>query len=106
MCFKTPDDAMKAKMALNNSTFNGKQLYVNHYEIKEVRKQQQESARDLADFNKYKQQQVQSNPADLLRNPEMVAMLSQLINMMPKLQNQGGYNNRGGFGGGQQRGGY
>lgn len=38
VCFKNPEDASKAKQALHQQPFNGKQLYINHYEIKEVRK--------------------------------------------------------------------
>lgn len=38
VCFKSPDGASKAKNELNQTPFNGKQLYINFYEIKEVRK--------------------------------------------------------------------
>jgi len=38
VCYKSPDNAAVARQQLNMSTFNGKQLYVNHYELKEVRK--------------------------------------------------------------------
>ena len=37
VCFKSPEGALKAKELLNGSQFNGKSLYVNHYEIKEFR---------------------------------------------------------------------
>jgi RNA recognition motif-containing protein len=37
VCFKQPDCASKAKAELNNHAFNGKSLYINHYEIKEIR---------------------------------------------------------------------
>jgi len=39
VCFKSPEGASKAKAELHQQTFMGKQLYINHYEIKEVRKQ-------------------------------------------------------------------
>ena len=35
VCFKSPDAAALAKQNLNGFTFNGKTLYVNHYELKE-----------------------------------------------------------------------
>lgn len=38
VCFTTPDQAASAKQALNGRPFEGKQLYVNNYELKEYRK--------------------------------------------------------------------
>lgn len=75
VCYKSPDHAALAKQQLNQSTFNGKQLYINHYELKEVRKIQQEEARDKADF----QNQKKSNPAalslDIINRPEIYQLI-------------------------------
>lgn len=38
VCFEKPEDAYTAKTNLHTQPFNGKQLYINHYEIKELRK--------------------------------------------------------------------
>lgn len=38
VCYKSPDSAALAKQQLHQQTFNNKQLYINHYELKEVRK--------------------------------------------------------------------
>lgn len=37
VCFEKPESAIEAKNNLNSISYNGKQLYVNHYEIKEQR---------------------------------------------------------------------
>jgi len=50
VCFKNPENASRAKTELNQHTFNGKQLYINHYEIKELRKVQYEDIHDKTDF--------------------------------------------------------
>jgi RNA recognition motif-containing protein len=38
VCFKNPDNAALAKQHGPQQTFNNKTLYINHYEIKEIRK--------------------------------------------------------------------
>lgn len=38
VCYKNPEHASNAKAKLQNSNLNGKQLIVNNYEIKELRK--------------------------------------------------------------------
>ena len=38
VCFKTPDCALNAKEKMHEFDINGKKLYVNHYEMKELRK--------------------------------------------------------------------
>ena len=53
ICYKQPDSAAVAKSTLNNTTYDGKTLIINHYEIKEQRKIQIEDAIDKADFEKY-----------------------------------------------------
>lgn len=54
VCFKNPEKASQAKAELHQQTFNGKQLYINHYEIKEIRKAQYEEFHDKTDFQNYK----------------------------------------------------
>ncbi len=60
VCYKNPEHAAQAKSRLNQQTFNGKMLYINHYEIKELRKIQQEEIKDKADFNNYRKLQSPS----------------------------------------------
>jgi RNA recognition motif-containing protein len=55
VCFKSPESAQRAKQEMAGFNFNGKSLYINHYEIKEIRKQQKEEMHDKTDFQKYKQ---------------------------------------------------
>jgi RNA recognition motif-containing protein len=71
VCFKSPEKAMLAKNELHNYVLNGKQLYINHYEIKEIRKTQQDELRDQIDFNNYKKQHNPTNPTDMLNNPQI-----------------------------------
>lgn len=54
ICFKEPDCAAQAKQNLHKQTFDDKVMFINHYEIKEVRDVQKEEALDKADFEKYK----------------------------------------------------
>jgi RNA recognition motif-containing protein len=49
VCFKTPDQAHEAKNR-TNLTLNGRQLYVNHYEIKQYRDLKTEDSKDKQDF--------------------------------------------------------
>mmetsp|Transcript_30593 Transcript_30593/g.30051 ORF Transcript_30593/g.30051 Transcript_30593/m.30051 type:complete len:124 (+) Transcript_30593:855-1226(+) len=37
VCFKKPEEAQHAKNNCHNQNFNGKALYINFYEIKEIR---------------------------------------------------------------------
>jgi len=71
VCFRNPDHAAQAKINLNQQTFNGKQLYINHYEIKELRKVQQEEVRDKADYQNYKKQNPGQFNIDLINKPEI-----------------------------------
>lgn len=62
-----------AKSQLHLTSLFGKQMYVNHYEIKEVRKQQFEEKHDVIDFNNYKKQFTNLN--DIFNKPEMFTIL-------------------------------
>jgi RNA recognition motif-containing protein len=100
VCYKSPDAAALAKQQLHQQTFNGKQLYINHYEIKEIRKIQQEEIRDKADFNNYKKQNQGSLNLDIINKPEIFALIQQLIMYMQRSQpsfkqGMGPYQNRG-----------
>jgi len=87
VCFKQPDSAAVAKQTLNNSTYDGKTLMINHYEIKEQRKIQIEDAIDKADFEKYQAQQSGAfHLADLTSHPHMTQILQQLLDIMQQNQ--------------------
>jgi polyadenylate-binding protein len=75
VCFKNPEKASQAKAELNQTTFNGKQLYINHYEIKEIRKVQYEDVHDKTDFQNYKKQNL-GYTVDLFNKPEIYALLN------------------------------
>lgn len=81
VCFKNPDQATQAKMALHQQTYNGKQLYINHYEIKELRKVQQEDVRDKTDFQNYKKQNPINFSMDMINKPEMAQLIQTLFNL-------------------------
>lgn len=101
VCFEKPEEAYQAKTTLHNQPFNGKQLYINHYEIKELRKIQNEDIRDKTDFQNYKKQSS-GYTMDLLNKPEVFALLNHLLSLVqPKLQSM--YNPRGNFKRGGQR---
>ena len=87
VCFKQPDSAAVAKQTLNNSTYDGKTLMINHYEIKEQRKIQIEDAIDKADFEKYQAQQSGAfHLTDLTSHPHMTQILQQLLDIMQQNQ--------------------
>ena len=89
VCFQNPDNAAYAKQQLHQTTFNGKQLFINHYEIKELRKIQQEDIRDKADYQNYKKTQSQGAfSLDMINRPEIFTLIQQLIMYMQRNQNQ------------------
>jgi RNA recognition motif-containing protein len=79
VCYKSPDSAALAKQQLNLQTFNNKQLYINNYELKEVRKIQQEDARDKADFQSFKKQSPTALSLDILNKPEIYQLIQYLM---------------------------
>jgi RNA recognition motif-containing protein len=88
VCFKNPEKASQAKAELNQTTFNGKQLYINHYEIKEIRKAQYEEFHDKTDFQNFKKQNL-GYTVDLFNKPEIYALLNQIFTFIgPRLQSQ------------------
>jgi len=87
VCYKQPDSAAVAKANLNNATFEGKTLIINHYEIKEQRKIQIEDAIDKADFEKYQAQKTGAfHLNDLTSHPHMTQILQQLLDIMQQNQ--------------------
>lgn len=74
VCYKSPEEASRAKASLNQTVFNGKQLYINHYEIKEVRKAQYEEIHDRNDFNNYIKSNT--NVSNILGKPEILAIIT------------------------------
>lgn len=95
VCYKSPDHAALAKQQLNQQTFNGKQLYINHYELKEVRKLQQEEARDKADFQNHKKSNPGALSLDIINRPEIYQLIQFL---MTQINRQQGFNRQGGMG--------
>jgi len=53
VCFKKPDACSQAKQALQGQAFEGKQLIINHYEIKEIRDLLNEEIKDKRDWENY-----------------------------------------------------
>jgi len=94
VCFKSPEEASRAKNECHQQNFNGKMLYINHYEIKEVRKVQIEEMRDKADFQTHKK--ATANVSELMSRPEIYAILNQLIALIQPRLNKPYNNNRGG----------
>jgi len=79
----TPDSASQAKQNLHNQTLEGKQLVINHYEIKEIRALQREEAIDKQSFERYKAQKDGGfHLNDLVSHPHMTQILQQLIEIM------------------------
>jgi len=95
VCYKTPDMAIKAKQELSGRpVFGGKPLYINFYEIKEVRALQNEEARDKQDYKMYQAEHAMST-LDNINREELMQRLYQLLACMPQLKQQvGGQFNR------------
>lgn len=53
VCFESQQSTSDAIQALNGVTFEGRNLIVNHYEIKEIRLLQIEEMKDQNDWDKY-----------------------------------------------------
>lgn len=72
VCFKQPDSAANARARLHGQPIEGKTLYVNNYELPEIRKKQQIEARDRIDF--MTQRKLQATPLDstLLQRPDTI----------------------------------
>jgi len=84
VCFKTPDDAIQAKLQLNGTVIEGRPLLINYYEIKEIRQIQIEDSIDKADFEKYiaHEKGDTTDLSDIKSHSGLVSILTQLMNMM------------------------
>lgn len=101
VCFKKPDQCSQAKHALHNQNFNGKGLFINQYEIKEIRDLQIEEVRDRRDWDKYIAQQGGNfHLMQLSNQPNLTHIIQQLLQLIQPNQmgDQRGQNN------GQRRG--
>jgi len=58
VCFKTPDVASAVKN--QELSLNSKPLYISHYEMKQQREIQNESAKDKQDFQRYQAENLQN----------------------------------------------
>jgi len=89
VCFKTPDMALKAKQELGGRQIanSGKPLYINFYEIKEVRALQNEEAKDKQDYKMYQAEHAM-NSLDNVNREEIMQKLYQLLAFMPQLNQQ------------------
>ena len=97
VCYASPDQAALAKQQLNSYTFNGKQLYVHHYELKEVRKLQQEEIRDNADYQNFMKQQPGALTFDFINKPEIFQLIQFLMGHLQRQQNYRGGMRQGGY---------
>lgn len=72
---------MSAKLDLHEQVFEGKQLFINHYEIKEQRQINIEEEIDIADFEKYKAQEFGRgvNWSELHSQTNLVSVVTQLL---------------------------
>jgi RNA recognition motif-containing protein len=87
VCYKTPDAATNAKNALNRTTLGDRQLYINHYEIKELRKVQNETMEDNADFQKYlNKNSGGAQISDTINTQNLYTILTSLL-ANPRLSN-------------------
>jgi RNA recognition motif-containing protein len=78
-----PDYAQKAKEALHNGEFHGRTLQINYYEIKEVRKIQNEENQDKNDFAIFRAQHGGIAAIPGSQKPEvLLEMLKKLFQQM------------------------
>lgn len=88
VCFKKPDACSLAKQSLHGSTYEGKGLIINHYEIKEIRDLQLEEIRDKRDWEKYVAISGGAFQWNSINNqPNLTHIIQQLLQLMQ--QNQG-----------------
>lgn len=90
VCFQKPDCAQKAKEELQNAEFMGRSLQINHYEIKEIRKLQNEENQDKIDFMKFRQQYGGAAALQGGYKPEvLIEMLKKLLQELAPGYKQG-----------------
>lgn len=90
VCFQRPDSASKAMNELHNADFQGRALQINHYEIKEIRKLQNEENQDKIDFMRFRQKYGLQQPAMGYKPEVLFEMLKKLLQEMPPGYNKPG----------------
>ena len=130
VCFKHPDGAKKAHQHAPQTPLNGRTLYVNYAEKKEIRLIRKEEENDKRDFDNYRMQNMMNsgpmNAGDPMSMNMMMPMFFQMFQQqmrnffmqqqrgqMPQARNmrgghmqRGGGMHRGGRGGYNNQGGY
>ena len=71
---------------LQGIEFQGRQLQINHYEIKEIRKIQNEENQDKLDFIRLRQKHGLQQPAMGVKQEVLLEMLKKLFSEMPNGQ--------------------
>lgn len=83
VCFQRPDAASKAMSELQGIEFQGRALQINHYEIKEIRKIQNEENQDKLDFMRFRQKHGLQQPNMGVKQEVLLEMLKKLFSEMP-----------------------
>jgi hypothetical protein len=102
VCFKSPDQANNVKQLVSSGQhpLGNNKLFINNYELKEVRDIQLQDVRDKANYQNATQQQNHTGQIDqVIQKPEVFQTLMYLLSHMNN-QNRGGrpqgqYQNRG-----------
>lgn len=82
VCFKLPEASTIAKEALTGSNFDGKDLIINHYEIKEYRDLKKEEEQDQKDWDAYIVMQNGGLGAiNINSSPQMSLLIQSLLQM-------------------------
>ena len=84
VCFKTPDVASAVKN--QELSLNSKPLYISHYEMKQQREIQNESAKDKQDFQRYQAENLQNFD---YQSYEQISSILRLLMHSMKGGNQG-----------------
>jgi len=111
VCYKKPDAASTAKEKLSGLEIQGRPLYINHYEIKEIREIQNEETQDKIGFRQFRMQYAENKWSETVNQDELLLCLSRILKQIPRnlWQSRGGgqYPQMGGAPQGQQqRGGF
>ena len=110
VCYKKPDAASTAKEKLSGMEIQGRALYINHYEIKEIREIQNEETQDKIGFRQFRMQYAENKWSETVNQDELLLCLSRILKQIPRnlWQSRGGQFSQMGAPQGQQqqRGGF
>ena len=84
VCFKDPGASERAKAEISMMTFDaGRQLIIEHYEIKEIRMMKEEEERDKQDWDKYikSYNPGQNLTSQLANHSNLTLLIQQMLNM-------------------------